>query len=88
MDLPENFKLCGELVTPYAAYVGGGANTGFGQAKSTDNGVAVWRATHPHAPVAQWLEHPTHNRQVVGSSPTRRTPVAYVSERGATLIGG
>ena len=26
-----------------------------------------------YAPVAQWLEHPTHNRQVVGSSPTRRT---------------
>ena len=40
------------------------------------------------APVAQWLEHPTHNRQVVGSSPTRRTPVAYVSERGATLVRG
>ncbi len=23
--------------------------------------------------VAQWLEHPTHNRQVIGSSPVRPT---------------
>ena len=44
-----------------------------------DNGLKirpVWVRLPLHLPnalIAQWLEHPTHNRQVAGSNPAGRT---------------
>lgn len=43
--------------------------------------------TVPDAPVPQWSEEATHNRQVAGSIPARRT-APHVGLTGPGVLGG